>query len=163
MYNVRRDSPKFHVSTCNLKRADISANEGMGFRSTFSRASCNFAPDNALFLLHRTFPPRFSSRVRRHVRADSFHDVDKTADEEFLFPRMSRDERKCRRSRPSIPLGPHLLPTQINLRSAINLRRTNSAIGAARVKTSVPAWSIPWLSVYFFFFENDDKDVSPTS
>lgn len=30
--------------------------------------------------------------------ADSFRDVDKTADEEFLFPRMSRDERKCRRA-----------------------------------------------------------------
>lgn len=87
------------ASVCNLELLeDINnANKKMESGPSFSRSSCTFATDNALFFLHRAswqnFRPVFDG-----TSADSFHDVDKTADEEFLFPRVSRDERKCRRA-----------------------------------------------------------------
>lgn len=51
--------------------------------------------DNALFFQRHVAACSF---LIDETSADSFHDVDKTANEEFLFPRMSRDERKCRRA-----------------------------------------------------------------
>lgn len=123
-FSRRRISrPRSDVSTCNLKPPDINANEEMRFRSPFSRALLviSRARQRALLSPHRTVA-RFSP-VFDGTSANSFRDVDKTADEEFLFPRMSRDERKCRRAAIDPGLGLHLLPAQINLRSAITSDR----------------------------------------
>lgn len=121
----------------NMKFLNIDCNKRMNIHT---RTKCVFrgifTSDNTPFF-SRPMAVRFF--VIDGTSADSFHDVDKTADEEFLFPCMSRDERKCRRAaidpaRAAPAPNADQSAIHYHLRELQFLRCTNSAAEAMHIK-----------------------------